>query len=230
MDPTKITPEFLANLLEKSRAATKGPWITDEKEKPRSYDADYDTCNYDVVAVDPATDKITTTVSLDLGDDDAMFIAAANPAAVELMVKRLVQLEVATLEQDLLRAEGVLRMLRGEYQDFTNLCSFEELQAEGLDEPAEPDGKLAGIWASFIERKQLDKEKYQKLLEQPLNLEFKQEEPQAQQSQKESQFLNYYSCKDCGYRWNDKWDCKCNDKCPSCNKEIEPYASVELLD
>ena len=81
MDPTKITPEFLANLLEKSRAATKGPWITDEKEKPRSYDADYDTCNYDVVAVDPATDKITTTVSLDLGDDDAMFIAAANPAS-----------------------------------------------------------------------------------------------------------------------------------------------------
>lgn len=32
----------------------------------------------------------------------------------------------------------------------------------------------------------------------------------------------YYNCS-CGEVWEDEWDCACNDKCPVCNKEIEPY-------
>lgn len=38
--------------------------------------------------------------------------------------------------------------------------------------------------------------------------------------------LNYYKCP-CGEEWQDHWDCACNDKCPKCNKEIEPYESEE---
>lgn len=40
-------------------------------------------------------------------------------------------------------------------------------------------------------------------------------------------FINKYECV-CGERWEDTWDCSCNDRCPSCNKEIEPYESVEV--
>lgn len=41
------------------------------------------------------------------------------------------------------------------------------------------------------------------------------------------QFVNKYRCP-CGHEWEDQWDCKCNDRCPTCDKEIEPYES-ELI-
>jgi len=31
----------------------------------------------------------------------------------------------------------------------------------------------------------------------------------------------------CGTEWTDDWDCMCNDRCPVCNGEIEPYYSVD---
>lgn len=37
-------------------------------------------------------------------------------------------------------------------------------------------------------------------------------------------WTNYYRCP-CGEEWNDQWDCCCNDHCPKCHKEIEPYIS-----
>lgn len=40
-----------------------------------------------------------------------------------------------------------------------------------------------------------------------------------------SSFTNYYLCESCDLEWNDTWSCACNDKCPLCNKEIEPYDS-----
>lgn len=43
-------------------------------------------------------------------------------------------------------------------------------------------------------------------------------------------YLNYYECSECGARWEDEWDCACNDKCPDCNAEIEPYKSEEIED
>lgn len=43
------------------------------------------------------------------------------------------------------------------------------------------------------------------------------------------QFVNCYECP-CGETWNDVWDCACNDKCPKCNKEIEPYKSEETTE
>ena len=42
-------------------------------------------------------------------------------------------------------------------------------------------------------------------------------------------YSNHYRCPQCQLEWQDEWDCACNDKCPNCNKEIEPYAS-ELIE
>jgi O-acetyl-ADP-ribose deacetylase (regulator of RNase III) len=41
-------------------------------------------------------------------------------------------------------------------------------------------------------------------------------------------FHNYYHCLDCDTEWEDDWSCTCNDKCPDCNKEIEPYKSEDI--
>lgn len=35
---------------------------------------------------------------------------------------------------------------------------------------------------------------------------------------------HYYHC---GVQWDDQWSCQCNDECPVCYGEIEPYASTE---
>jgi hypothetical protein len=29
----------------------------------------------------------------------------------------------------------------------------------------------------------------------------------------------------CGVRWTDTWSCQCDDDCPRCGREIEPWAS-----
>ena len=42
-------------------------------------------------------------------------------------------------------------------------------------------------------------------------------------------YSNQYCCPYCQLEWDDEWDCACNDRCPTCNKEIEPYES-ELLE
>lgn len=42
-------------------------------------------------------------------------------------------------------------------------------------------------------------------------------------------FINRYHCL-CGVEWQDEWSCACNDKCPACNKEIEPYESEPYED
>lgn len=41
-----------------------------------------------------------------------------------------------------------------------------------------------------------------------------------------SQFINHY--RHCDQEWEDVWSCECNDRCPICNLEIEPYESEEL--
>lgn len=45
----------------------------------------------------------------------------------------------------------------------------------------------------------------------------------------EARFLNHYECP-CGCAWTDDWSCACNDRCPECNREIEPHESVELTE
>ena len=41
----------------------------------------------------------------------------------------------------------------------------------------------------------------------------------------EPRFTNFY--RHCGEEWQDQWDSTCNDRCPECNKEIEPYKSED---
>lgn len=31
----------------------------------------------------------------------------------------------------------------------------------------------------------------------------------------------------CGVQWQEDWDCACNDECPVCKHEIEPYSVAE---
>ncbi len=39
-------------------------------------------------------------------------------------------------------------------------------------------------------------------------------------------YLNQYRCPYCQTEWEDVWNCGCNDRCPDCNKEIEPFESA----
>lgn len=41
-------------------------------------------------------------------------------------------------------------------------------------------------------------------------------------------FRNYYRCPNDGTEWSDEWSCQCNDRCPKCNTEIEPYESEDI--
>ena len=41
-------------------------------------------------------------------------------------------------------------------------------------------------------------------------------------------YRKYYRCSECGHEWQDEWDCLCNDRCPKCNAEIEPYDYEDL--
>jgi hypothetical protein len=40
-------------------------------------------------------------------------------------------------------------------------------------------------------------------------------------------FRKHHTCP-CGSQWWDEWDCLCNDKCPDCNREVEPDDHEEV--
>lgn len=42
-------------------------------------------------------------------------------------------------------------------------------------------------------------------------------------------FVNHYSCTACGTSWTSQWSCMCNDRCPNCDREIEPHKSESPL-
>lgn len=41
-------------------------------------------------------------------------------------------------------------------------------------------------------------------------------------------YRKFYKCSECGHEWEDTWDCQCNDRCPECDTEIEPYEWEEI--
>jgi len=45
---------------------------------------------------------------------------------------------------------------------------------------------------------------------------------------RELRFVNYYHCPDDGAEWKLTWSCMCNDRCPTCNDEIEPFRSDDV--
>jgi len=42
------------------------------------------------------------------------------------------------------------------------------------------------------------------------------------------QFVNFYRCDADGTAWVNSWSATCNDRCPTCGREIEPYKSEDL--
>ena len=46
--------------------------------------------------------------------------------------------------------------------------------------------------------------------------------------QKRLAFRNYYQCPYDLTKWRDEWHCTCNDRCPVCDREIEPYFSEDV--
>jgi hypothetical protein len=42
-------------------------------------------------------------------------------------------------------------------------------------------------------------------------------------------FRNYYQCPYDGTMWADEWHCTSNDRCPICDREIEPYFSDDVV-
>lgn len=38
-------------------------------------------------------------------------------------------------------------------------------------------------------------------------------------------YINHYHCSYCSLEWQDRWSYACNDRCPQCNHEFEPYQS-----
>jgi hypothetical protein len=40
-------------------------------------------------------------------------------------------------------------------------------------------------------------------------------------------FVNHYRCPNDGVEWSMTWSCMCNDRCPRCDAEIEPYQSED---
>lgn len=47
------------------------------------------------------------------------------------------------------------------------------------------------------------------------------------EDENEDRYTNFYRHEECNAEWEDNWSCMCNDKCPECNAEIEPYQSRE---
>ena len=41
-------------------------------------------------------------------------------------------------------------------------------------------------------------------------------------------FENFYQCSECGTNWTDEWSCKCDDRCPRCDAEMEPLDSTDF--
>jgi hypothetical protein len=41
-------------------------------------------------------------------------------------------------------------------------------------------------------------------------------------------YLKFYQCSECGTKWTDEWSCACNDRCPKCRAETEPYDDEDL--
>lgn len=40
---------------------------------------------------------------------------------------------------------------------------------------------------------------------------------------------DYYRCPNDDAEWIDEWSCACNDRCPACRAEIEPYLTENVV-
>lgn len=48
-------------------------------------------------------------------------------------------------------------------------------------------------------------------------------------NREEQEFLNYYRCPQCGFKWEDVWTATCDDDCSNCGcRHISPYKSEDF--
>jgi hypothetical protein len=48
------------------------------------------------------------------------------------------------------------------------------------------------------------------------------------EEQEETRFRMRYVCPEDGTRWMMEWFCPCNDRCPTCDEEIEPFKVEDI--
>lgn len=46
----------------------------------------------------------------------------------------------------------------------------------------------------------------------------------------EPRYTNHYLCPKDDTRWDAGWSCMCNDRCPTCDAVVEPYATTHHAD
>lgn len=101
----------------------------------------------------------------------------------------------------------------------TILHGLRIVQAEGRIE-----GCAAGDCEHFAELEPLTNDEINNLCEM-LNIDMP-----VIAEEDEERYTNHYLCPNDNTRWDDDWSCMCNDRCPTCDAEIEPYASTDNKD
>jgi hypothetical protein len=64
--------------------------------------------------------------------------------------------------------------------------------------------------------------------EKASDIAYPDEEEEDEDEEDETAYTNYFM--HCRTQWTDQWSCMCNDRCPECNHEIEPYKSERKED
>jgi hypothetical protein len=77
----------------------------------------------------------------------------------------------------------------------------------------------------FADVSEMDNDEINELCES-LNVDFEIKEGEEDQGR----YTNHYLCPNDNTRWDDDWSSTCNDRCPDCDAEIEPYASTDNRD
>ena len=49
-------------------------------------------------------------------------------------------------------------------------------------------------------------------------------------AEEETRFRMRYVCPEDGTRWMMEWFCPCNDRCPTCDEDIEPFKVEDITD
>jgi hypothetical protein len=91
-------------------------------------------------------------------------------------------------------------------------------------EGGKPQICTEGKCEHFADVSEMDDNEIDELCES-LNMDFEVEE-----EEDKDRYTNHYLCPNDSTRWDDNWSCMCNDRCPNCDAEIEPYASTDNRD
>jgi hypothetical protein len=78
---------------------------------------------------------------------------------------------------------------------------------------------LLGLVAELYEKNPSDVKEW---------LEAKLREPVVEEDQ--PRCTNHYLCPNDSTRWDSGWSCMCNDRCPTCDAVVEPYAMTNSSD